>query len=80
MSTTEHKTQGIINRADNGTSPGQRDAQRKICRFRPERTDGRDTGPAQHIREMLRPEMELSAVARACVLNSGDKRVIKLLQ
>lgn len=35
---------------------------------------------AQHIREMLRPEKELSAVARACVLSSGDPRVTKLLQ
>lgn len=34
----------------------------------------------QSILELLSPEMELSAVARACVLSSGDKRVINLLQ
>lgn len=35
---------------------------------------------AKHIREMIREEQELSAVARACVLSTGDPRVVGLLQ
>jgi len=32
------------------------------------------------VRKMMREEQELSAVARACVLSSGDRRVLGLLQ
>lgn len=32
------------------------------------------------IREMIRPEKELSSVARACVLSTGDPRIVGLLQ
>ena len=35
---------------------------------------------AQTIREMMREDQELSAVARACVLSTADKRVTQLLQ
>lgn len=35
---------------------------------------------AKAIRKMIRPESELSAVARACVLASGDQCIIRLLQ
>jgi uncharacterized protein (TIGR02646 family) len=35
---------------------------------------------ADQIRAMLRPDAELSAVARACILGSGDSRVVRLLQ
>jgi hypothetical protein len=35
---------------------------------------------AKAIREMLQADKELSAVARACVLSSGDTRIIRLLQ
>jgi len=46
---------------------------------------GASATPAQKeaaiaIREMLREEKELSAVARACVLSTGDRRVLGLLQ
>jgi hypothetical protein len=34
----------------------------------------------KHVRAMMREEKELSAVARACVLSSGDSRVVGLLQ
>jgi uncharacterized protein (TIGR02646 family) len=35
---------------------------------------------AKHIREMMREDKELSAVARACVLSTGDRRLMGLLQ
>lgn len=35
---------------------------------------------AKHIRKMVRAEKEFSSVARACVLNSGDPRVVGLLR
>jgi len=35
---------------------------------------------ARAIREMMQADKELSAVARACVLSSGDSRLIGLLQ
>lgn len=35
---------------------------------------------AQNIREMLVADKEFSSVARACVLGSGDERVIRILQ
>lgn len=35
---------------------------------------------ARAIREMMREDKELSAVARACVLSAGDPRIIRLLQ
>ncbi|MDO8370199.1 MAG: hypothetical protein Q7S71_05815, partial [Candidatus Nitrotoga sp.] len=35
---------------------------------------------AKYIREMMRPEKELSSVARACVLSTGDPRLVGLLQ
>lgn len=35
---------------------------------------------AKYIREMMRPEKELSSVARACVLSTGDRRLVGLLQ
>lgn len=35
---------------------------------------------AKNIREMMRPEKELSSVARACVLSTGDPRLFGLLQ
>lgn len=35
---------------------------------------------AKAIREMVKAEKELSAVARACVLSSGDPRITRLLQ
>jgi len=35
---------------------------------------------AKYIREMMRPEKELSSVARACVLSTGDPRLLGLLQ
>ncbi|MEZ0209244.1 MAG: hypothetical protein ACAH17_03665, partial [Candidatus Paceibacterota bacterium] len=35
---------------------------------------------AKFIREMMRPEKEFSSVARACVLSTGDSRLIGLLQ
>jgi uncharacterized protein (TIGR02646 family) len=35
---------------------------------------------AKAIREMMREDKELSAVARACVLSSGDRRITGLLQ
>ena len=35
---------------------------------------------ARQVRQMMREEKELSAVARACVLSTGDRRVMALLQ
>jgi len=35
---------------------------------------------AKHVRELMREEQELSAVARACVLSTGDPRLHGLLQ
>ena len=35
---------------------------------------------ARAIRKMLQPDQELSSVARACVLSSGDPRIMGLLQ
>jgi hypothetical protein len=35
---------------------------------------------AKHVRDLMREEKELSAVARACVLSTGDPRVAGLLQ
>lgn len=35
---------------------------------------------ARRVRELMREEKELSAVARACVLSTGDRRAIGLLQ
>ena len=35
---------------------------------------------AKRIREMMHEERELSSVARACVISSGDPRVLRLLQ
>jgi hypothetical protein len=34
----------------------------------------------KRVRELMHEKQELSAVARACVLNSGDPRVTSLLQ
>jgi uncharacterized protein (TIGR02646 family) len=34
----------------------------------------------RHVRELMRDDQELSAVARACVLSTGDSRVTNLLQ
>lgn len=35
---------------------------------------------AKHVREMIREDKELSAIARACILGTGDPRVVGLLQ
>jgi len=35
---------------------------------------------AKHVREMIREDRELSAVARACIVGAGDSRVMGLLQ
>jgi hypothetical protein len=35
---------------------------------------------ARHVRELMREEKEFSAVARACVISSGDPRLTSLLQ
>lgn len=42
------------------------------------RTQAREL--AKYIREMMRPEKELSSVARACVLSTGDPRLVGLLR
>ena len=57
---------------------------KELATYRADKTNviarDRTKQAVKHVRELMREDRELSAVARACILSSGDPRLTGILQ